>query len=60
MAMMKTGNPIPTAPTEKVQGYLDAMADKPAANQNDPVYMSGYHLAQRVKKGEETAPVWAM
>jgi len=60
MAMMKTGTPVASAPNEKVQGYLDAMAGKPAENQNNPIYMAGYALAERVKKGEEEAPTWAL
>jgi hypothetical protein len=59
MAMIKTGNPVPATPTEKVQGYLDCMADKDPQNQNSEIYMSGYLLAKKVKAGEEKAPVWA-
>lgn len=60
MAMLKTGTPVATAPTEKVKGYLDAMAGKPAEKNEDPVYMAGYALAERVKKGEDEAPTWAL
>ena len=59
MAMMRTGTPVATAPTEKIQGYLDFMGGKEPAKKEDEVYMSGYNLAEKVKKGEETAPVWA-
>lgn len=58
MAMTRTGTPVSAAPTEKVQGYLDCMAGKDPAK-TDEVYMSGYALAQQVKKGEAEAPVWA-
>jgi len=58
MAMIRTGNPVSVAPTEKVQGYLDFMAGKDPAK-DDEVYMSGYKLAEQVKKGEAEAPVWA-
>lgn len=58
MAMMKTGTPVSAVPTEKIRGYLDAMSGKPAQSQ-DPIYLSGYQLAERVKKGEETSPSWA-
>lgn len=60
MAMMKTGNPVASAPTDKVQGYLDFMAGKDPQKKEDEVYMSGYSLAEKVKSGEETAPVWAI
>tara|TARA_B100000073_G_C23743603_1_gene574481 strand:- start:2898 stop:3674 length:777 start_codon:yes stop_codon:yes gene_type:complete len=59
MAMMRTGTPVATAPTDKVQGYLDYMAGKEPQKSDDEVYMSGYTLAEKVKKGEEVAPVWA-
>lgn len=58
MAMMKTGTPVSAVPTEKIRGYQDAMSGKPAQSQ-DPIYLSGYHLAELVKKGEETSPSWA-
>ncbi len=60
MAMMRTGSPTPTAPTDKVQGYLDFMAGKDPQKKEDEVYMSGYNLAEKVKSGEETAPAWAV
>lgn len=60
MAMMRTGSPTPVAPTDKVQGYLDFMAGKDPQNKDDEVYMSGYNLAEKVKKGEEQAPAWAV
>jgi len=59
MAMIRTGNPVSSAPTEKVQGYLDFMAGKDPVKE-DEVYMSGYNLAQQVKKGEVEAPLWAL
>lgn len=59
MAMSKTGTPVASAPTEKIQGYLDCLADKEPQKKDDPIYMSGYDLATKVKKGEEQAPVWA-
>lgn len=59
MAMNRTGTPVASAPIEKVQGYLDALADKEPQKKDDPIYMSGYDLAEKVKKGEEQAPVWA-
>lgn len=59
MAMMRTGTPVEVAPTEKIQGYLDFMADKEPQNQNNEIYMSGYLLAKKVKAGEEKAPLWA-
>ena len=60
MAMMRTGSPVPTAPTDKIQGYLDGMAGKEPQKKDDEVYMAGYELADRVKKGEEEAPSWAV
>jgi len=60
MAMMRTGSPTPTAPIDKVQGYLDYMAGKEPQNKDSEVYMSGYNLAEKVKNGEETAPSWAV
>lgn len=60
MAMIRTGSPVPTAPTDKIQGYLDNMAGKEPQKKDDEVYMSGYDLAGKVKKGEEEAPSWAV
>lgn len=60
MAMMRTGSPTPTAPIEKVQGYIDYMGGKDPQNKDSEVYMSGYNLAEKVKNGEETAPSWAV
>jgi hypothetical protein len=59
MAMMKTGNPTSAIPTQMIQGYLDSMADKPKQSE-DEVYLSGYDLAESVKKGEKEAPAWAV
>ena len=59
MPMLKTGNPIPTAPSQLVQGYLDAMANKEPASE-DSVYKSGYDLANLVKKGEAEPPSWSV
>ena len=58
MAMIRTGNPIPTAPAPMLQGYLDAMSGKEATSE-DTVYKSGYDLALLVKEGKAQAPVWA-
>jgi hypothetical protein len=58
MAMMRTGNPIPTAPANMMQGYLDAMGGKEPQNK-DTVYRSGYDLAKLVQEGKATAPAWA-
>lgn len=60
MAMMRTGSPVPTAPTDKIQGYLDNMNGKEPQKKDDEVYMAGYELADKVKKGEEEAPSWAV
>lgn len=60
MAMMRTGSPVPSAPAEKVQGYLDFMGGKEPQKKDDEVYMAGYALAEKVKKGEEQAPAWAV
>lgn len=59
MAMVRTGNPIPTAPAEMVQGYLDCMNDKEATS-DSAVYMSGYDLATLVKEGKADPPIWAL
>lgn len=58
MAMTRTATP-PKTPTQKVQGYLDSMAGKPRESE-DPVYVEGYELAEKVKRGEEKAPLWAV
>lgn len=58
MAMMRTGNPIPTAPATMIQGYLDAMGGKEPQSE-DTVYKSGYDLAKLVQEGKAEAPVWA-
>jgi hypothetical protein len=58
MAMMRTGNPIPTAPAPLMQGYMDAISGKDAQSE-DPVYKSGYDLALLVKEGKAEAPTWA-
>jgi hypothetical protein len=58
MAMMKTGNPIPTAPAPMLQGYLDGMSGA-EPNSEDTVYKSGYDLAKLVKEGKAQPPVWA-
>lgn len=60
MAMMRTGSPVPTAPADKIQGYLDNMNGKEPQKKDDEVYMSGYELADKVKKGKEEAPSWAV
>lgn len=59
MAMMRTGNPIPTAPAPLMQGYLDSMGGKEPALK-DSVYMSGYELANLVKEGKAQPPSWAV
>jgi hypothetical protein len=59
MAMIKTGNPIPTVPVDMVQGYIDAMAEKPASS-TDAVYKSGYDLALLVKEGKAEPPAWSL
>lgn len=59
MSMIRTGNPIPTAPATLIQGYLDAMQDKEPASE-DSVYKSGYDLAKLVKEGKAEPPVWAV
>jgi hypothetical protein len=59
MAMLKTGNPIPTAPAPRMQGYLDGMAGK-EPQQQDAVYKSGHDLALLVKEGKATPPAWAI
>jgi hypothetical protein len=59
MSMMKTGVPIPTAPANLIQGYLDAMGGKPPQSE-DSVYNSGYDLAKLVKEGKSEAPAWAV
>ena len=56
--MMKTGNPVSATPFEKIQGYLDFMANKEPQSE-DSVYMDGYNLAKQVKDGKEKAPIWA-
>jgi hypothetical protein len=58
MAMMKTGNPIPTAPANMMQGYIDAMGGKEPQSQ-DTTYKSGYDLAKLVQEGKAEAPAWA-
>ena len=58
MAMMRTGNPIPTAPATMMQGYLDAMGGKESQNE-DPTYKAGYDLAKLVQEGKAQAPAWA-
>lgn len=58
MAMMKTGAPVVAVPSEKIRGYQDAMSGKEPQSQ-DSVYLSGYELAVRVKKGEVDTPSWA-
>ena len=59
MGMIKTGNPIPTAPTELIQGYLDGIAGKDASSDN-AVYKSGYDLALLVKEGKADPPAWSL
>lgn len=59
MAMMRTGNPIPTAPSTMIQGYIDAMADKDPQIE-DAVYKSGYDLAKLVLEGKAQAPAWSI
>ena len=58
MAMLKTGNPIPTAPATMLQGYLDAMGGKEPQSE-DTTYRSGYELAKLVKEGKAQPPSWA-
>jgi len=58
MAMMRTGNPIPTAPATMIQGYLDAMGGREPQNE-DPTYKAGYDLAKLVQEGKAQAPSWA-
>lgn len=58
MAMMRTGNPIPTAPASMMQGYLDAMGGKEPQSE-DTTYKSGYDLAKLVQEGKAQAPTWA-
>jgi hypothetical protein len=59
MAMMRTGNPIPTAPANLMQGYLDSMGGK-TPQMEDTTYKSGYDLANLVKEGKAEAPAWAI
>ena len=59
MTMMRTGNPIPTAPANMIQGYLDSMGGKPPQSE-DTVYKSGYDLAKLVQEGKAEAPSWAV
>ena len=59
MAMMRTGNPIPTAPATMMQGYLDAMGGREPQNEDDPTYKAGYDLAKLVQEGKAQAPAWA-
>ena len=59
MSMMRTGNPIPTAPANMLQGYLDAMGGKEPQSE-DTVYRSGYDLAKLVQEGKAEAPSWAV
>lgn len=58
MAMMRTGNPIPTAPATMMQGYLDAMDGK-SLQSEDPTYKTGYDLAKLVQEGKASPPAWA-
>lgn len=58
MAMLRTGNPIPTAPANMMQGYLDAMGGKEPQSE-DSVYKSGFDLAKLVQEGKAQAPAWA-
>jgi hypothetical protein len=58
MAMLRTGNPIPTAPANMMQGYLDAMEGKDPTSQ-DTTYKSGYDLAKLVLEGKAQPPAWA-
>ena len=58
MAMMRTGNPIPTAPATMMQGYLDAMGGREPQNE-DPTYKAGYDLAKPVQEGKAQARSWA-
>ena len=59
MSMIRTGNPIPTAPANMLQGYLDAMGGKEPQSE-DTVYKSGYDLAKLVLEGKADAPSWAV
>lgn len=58
MAMVRTGNPIPTAPANLMQGYMDAMAGKEPQS-DDTTYKSGYDLAKLVQDGKAQPPAWA-
>ena len=58
MAMLKIGAPALATPLEKIQGYLDSIKNKEAQSDSE-LYMEGYNLASKVKRGEESAPVWA-
>lgn len=60
MGFVKTGNPIPTAPVDLVQGYLDCMANKALEDGASALYKSGYDLATLVKEGKAEAPSWAI
>ena len=44
--------------TEKTQGYLDSWGAK-RARRKKMRFICQHNLAEKVKKGEETAPVWA-
>lgn len=58
LAMMRTGNPVPSVAIDKVQGYLDYMQKKEPQS-DSKLYLEGYNLAESVKEGKEEAPLWA-
>ena len=58
MGMIKTGNPIPTAPTELIQGYLDGIAGK--MPQVITPIRAVMIPALLVKEGKADPPAWSL
>ena len=50
MAMMRTGNPIPTAPATMMQGYLDAMGGREPQNEETLLIRQGTTSQSSFKK----------
>lgn len=59
MAMMKTGNPVPTTPVELMDGYKAFMSNQPLPPTASTLFTEGWKLAEKVKQGSATAPSWA-
>jgi|AACY02.12.fsa_nt_gi hypothetical protein len=59
MAMMKTGNPVPSVPVEMMDGYTACMSNQPLPEGVSSLFREGYALAEKVKEGKASAPAWA-